>query len=525
MTSSPHESVVEEPASTRVVFVGAGPGPSWLLTLAGVDAINGADEVIVTSDDIDLSHPELHVRRRTRRDLVELDPATLRGGQVAVVVWGDPLLDAEAAEQAGVCTELGLDVDIIPGVAARTSLPAFAGVSLAGGAQLVSLVPGEDGALPAMAATGTVVVLARADQLGVVTDLAENAGRHEDEPVLVTLRAASPEQTSRETTIGQLASLADDLGQGPDEGLVVSIGASASPQRRDRLNWFENKPLFGWRVLVPRTQAQAGILNARLASHGAVPEVVPTIAIEPPRTPQQLDKAFHGLIEGRYHWVAFTSANSVRALREKFAEYGLDARAFGGLRIAAVGGTTAQALRAWGLEPDLVPVADQSAAGLSAEFPAHDELFDPINRVLLPKADIATETLAAGLVELGWEVEEVVAYRTVRAAPPPAEVREAIKTGRYDAVVFTSSSTVRNLVGIAGKPHKVTIVAAIGERTAQTCREHGLRVDVVPESPSAIDLADALAAFAAQRRAELVQKHKPVVRPSLARRRGRPVGS
>ena len=127
-------------------------------------------------------------------------------------------------------------------------------------------------------------------------------------------------------------------------------------------------------------------------------------------------------------------------------------------------------------------------------------MLDPINRVFLPRADIATETLAAGLINLGWEVEDVTAYRTVRAAPPDASVREAIKTGKFDAVVFTSSSTVRNLVGIAGKPHPSTVIAVIGPATARTCEEHGLRVDVIAAKPSVVDLADALASFAAERR-------------------------
>ena len=109
--------------------------------------------------------------------------------------------------------------------------------------------------------------------------------------------------------------------------------------------------------------------------------------------------------------------------------------------------------------PDLVPTGEQSTAGLLEDWPEYDECFDPINRVFLPRADIATETLAAGLVELGWEVDDVTAYRTVRAAPPPAAIREAIKGGGFDAVLFTSSSTVRNLVGIAGKPHASTVVA------------------------------------------------------------------
>ncbi|MGI3786365.1 MAG: uroporphyrinogen-III synthase, partial [Janthinobacterium lividum] len=157
---------------------------------------------------------------------------------------------------------------------------------------------------------------------------------------------------------------------------------------------------------------------------------------------------------------------------------------------------------------------EQSAAGLAAEFPPYDEVLDPINRVFLPRADIATETLAAGLIELGWEVEDVTAYRTVRAAPPPAAVRESIKTGKFDAVVFTSSSTVRNLVGIAGKPHPGTMIAAIGPATQKTCEEHGLRVDVVASKPSVVDLADALAAFAADRRDAMLAAGEPVLRPS-----------
>jgi uroporphyrinogen III methyltransferase/synthase len=185
--------------------------------------------------------------------------------------------------------------------------------------------------------------------------------------------------------------------------------------------------------------------------------------------------------------------------------------------VAAVGDVTANALQAWGIGADLVPEHEQSAAGLAAEWPPYDEVLDPINRVFLPRADIATETLAAGLVELGWEVEDVTAYRTVRAAPPAAEVREAIKTGKFDAVVFTSSSTVRNLVGIAGKPHTSTIIAAIGPATAKTCEEHGLRVDVVAAKPSVVDLADALASFAAGRRDTLIAEGEPVVKPSQRR--------
>jgi uroporphyrinogen III methyltransferase/synthase len=268
---------------------------------------------------------------------------------------------------------------------------------------------------------------------------------------------------------------------------------------------------------VPRTKEQAGSLSAALRGHGAVPVEVPTISVEPPRNPQQVDKAVRGLVEGRYEWIAFTSVNAAKAVREKFDEYGLDARAFSGLKIAAVGEKTAAYLAAWGLRADLVPSGEQSAQGLLADWPPYDELLDPINRVFLPRADIATETLVAGLQELGWEVDDVTAYRTVRAAPPPAPVRDAIKSGKFDAVVFTSSSTVRNLVGIAGKPHPSTIIAAIGPATAKTAEEHGLRVDVLAPEPSVEELVEALADFGADRARSLIETGQPVTRPSERR--------
>ena len=249
-----------------------------------------------------------------------------------------------------------------------------------------------------------------------------------------------------------------------------------------------------------------------------MPEEVPTISVEPPRNPQQMDKAVRGLVEGRYEWIAFTSVNAVRAVREKFEEYGLDARAFSGLKIAAVGDKTAASLAEWGLRADLVPSGEQSARGLLEDWPEYDELLDPINRVFLPRADIATETLVAGLLELGWEVDDVTAYRTVRAAPPAAPVRDAIKTGKFDAVVFTSSSTVRNLVGIAGQAARLD-----GHRGDRARRPRRRRRSTACGStswrrqPSVEELVDALADFGAARRLAMIEAGQPVTKPSERR--------
>jgi uroporphyrinogen III methyltransferase/synthase len=277
-----------------------------------------------------------------------------------------------------------------------------------------------------------------------------------------------------------------------------------------KLGWYESRPLYGWRVLVPRTRDQAGVLSQALRGYGAIPVEVPTIAVEPPRTPAPMERAVKGLVTGRYLWVAFTSTNAVKAVREKLEEFGLDARAFAGVKVAAVGETTAQALVDFGIKPDLVPSGQQSSEGLLADWAPYDEVFDPMDRVLLPRADIATDTLLAGLKDLGWQVDDVTAYRTVRAAPPPAETREALKGGGFDAVLFTSSSTVRNLVGIAGKPHDTTVLACIGPQTAATAEELGLRVDVLSPKADVATLVAALAEHAAGREGEL---------PSAARRK------
>ena len=160
----------------------------------------------------------------------------------------------------------------------------------------------------------------------------------------MTRVGTTTEQATVTSTLDGIAADARAARMAPPAVIVVGEVVDL----RETLSWFETKPLFGWRVLVPRTKEQAGALSARLRGYGAVPEEVPTISVEPPRNPQQMDKAVHGLVEGRYEWIAFTSVNAVKAVREKFEEYGLDARAFSGLKIAAVGDKTAAGDRGLG---------------------------------------------------------------------------------------------------------------------------------------------------------------------------------
>nr|WP_228387019.1 uroporphyrinogen-III synthase [Ornithinicoccus halotolerans] len=524
-----------------MAFVGAGPGDPGLLTVRARDYLAAADVVL-----LDTVHDEEAVRRLTGAEVRLVDAAhgssgqsltqgsrakllvrtaqkqAPEGGLVVRLMNGDPAAFSGLATEALACRKAGIPFEVVPGVSAAWSVPAYAGVPLTTeDGHEVHIVDGADPRTDWTRSASedvTVVVLGDAPGLRRALTGLRQAGRDGQTPVCLTVNGTTTTQQTRVTVLEEaLAALAtDEEGQGHSPTVAV-VGRQV--ELREELSWFETKPLFGWHVLVPRTKDQAGSMVERIGSYGATASVVPTISVEPPRTPQQMDRAIRGLVTGRYEWIGFTSVNAVRAVREKFEVLGLDARAFAGLKIAAVGGVTADSLREWGLEPDLVPEGEQSARGLLEAWSPYDEVLDPINRVFLPRADIATDTLVAGLQEMGWEVDDVTAYRTVRAAPPPAPVREAIKSGAFDAVCFTSSSTVRNLVGIAGKPHASTVVACIGPATAKTAEEHGLRVDVVAPEASGDALVDALAEFAAQTAAELQQAGEPVLRPSERRPR------
>ncbi len=486
----------------RIAFVGSGPGDPGLLTVRAREQLATATLLVtdpdVPADVLALAAEDVEVRPAVgepadvAKDLV----AEAKSGRAVVrLVAGDPLTaDAVVAESLAV-TRTSVPFDVIPGVPAGTAVPAYAGVPLGSGDTEADVRAGADWAALA-AAPGTLVLHATASHLAEAASSLVEHGLAPQTPVTVTAGGTTATQRTVDTSLAALGGDAADL-TGP---LVVTVGAAAG--QRAKLSWWESRALYGWKVLVPRTKDQAGAMSERLRVHGAVPVEVPTISVEPPRSPAQMERAVKGLVDGRYQWVVFTSTNAVRAVWEKFREFGLDARAFSGVKIACVGEATADKVRSFGITPELLPSGDQSSEGLLADFPPYDDVLDPVDRVLLPRADIATETLAAGLRERGWDIDDVTAYRTVRAAPPPAETREMIKTGGFDAVCFTSASTVRNLVGIAGKPHARTIVSCIGPATAETAAEFGLRVDVRPEVAQVSALVDALAEHAARLRAE-----------------------
>jgi uroporphyrinogen III methyltransferase / synthase len=495
----------------RISFVGAGPGDPSLLTRRAFAALASADHVVY---DRDVPAGLLDAAQAEARPETEFSPAEGTPGDAAKVllsaarsglravrlVGGDPFAVDALVREVQAVARTNVPFEVVPGVGRAAGVATYAGVPLPG----VQVTVDVDNvhtldyeAITAAVGRGPVSLSVDAGDLAALRDRLMAAGVDPSMPAAVTGDGTGDTQYTAASVLDTIVAAA----LGFSGRIVVLLGPGVAA--RDKLSWWENRPLYGWKVLVPRTKEQAGVMSSLLRSYGAIPCEVPTIAVEPPRTPAQMERAIKGLVDGRYAWTIFTSVNAVRAVWEKFAEHGLDARHFGGVKIACVGEATADAVRAFGIQPELVPAGEQSSEGLLAEFSPHDEVLDPVGRILLPRADIATETLAAGLVELGWEVDDVTAYRTVRAAPPPAEIRDAIKSGGFDAVLFTSSSTVRNLVGIAGKPHARTVVSVIGPKTAETAVEFGLRVDVQPAHASVPDLVEALAVYAVELREKL----------------------
>ncbi len=537
----------------RVLFVGAGPGNPELLTvrardvlvntahawvdpavLTGVRKLIGA-YVPVSQDKLDEAEAEWErqvaaakaagARRKPPRPegpsaavIVQAEPLAeqaetiaralvaeaKRGHDVVRLVAGNPVSNPEVMREIQAVANLGAEFQVVPGMTGSIAVPAFTGIGVGPDVTEADVRGGADWDQLASSGFPLILTAAPSDLAGIASEL-KKRGCAGSTPATVTLHGTTRRQRSYDVTLDNLKSIAAASGPAAKEGelpdeLLVTIGSQAA--NRTKYSWWENRALYGWTVLVPRAKDQAGPMSTRLAAHGAIPMEVPTISVEPPRSPAQMEKAIKGLVDGEYQWIVFTSVNAVKATWEKLSEFGLDARALAGVRVAAVGEKTAQTVRELGIFPELLPRKEaRNAAGLVEVFPPCDPDLDPVVKVLLPRADIATDVLVDGLLELGWEVDDVVAYRTVRAAPPSPEIRDMIKTGGFDAVCFTSASTVKNLIGIAGKPHQRTIIAVIGPMAAQAAKEHGLRVDVMPEVAGVPELVDALAEHVAHLRA------------------------
>ena len=493
-----------------VSLVGAGPGDPGLITVKGLQRLREADVVAydrlvdrrlldVAQDDAELidvgkQAGEGGTGQRSIHTIL-IDKAH-EGKRVVRLKGGDPFVFGRGGEEAQVLSMAGIPFEVVPGVSSAVAAPAYAGIPLthrdaASSFTVVSAV--EDAtkaasAVPwdALARTGgTLVLMMGWGALPRVTERLLDAGMPPLMPAAVVRWGTEPYQ---QVVVGNLENIVErsraaDLGP----PVVVVIGRVVA--LREEISWYEDKPLFGKRVLVTRSRTQASILRRMLSDEGAEAIEVPTIEIAPPEGFSDLDEAIRNL--GGFRWVVFTSVNGVVAFFNRLNGLGLDARALGSNQVCAIGPITTKALEQRGVVPDFTPpsfTAERLAQGLS-------ELGVAGAKVLMPRTNIAPEDAARALERLGAEVHQPVAYRTLTPEGSAEKARELLTHGKIEIATFTSSSTVQNLLELLdGDPSLLqnVLIACIGPVTARKARELGLKVDVTARRHTVAGLVQAL---------------------------------
>jgi uroporphyrinogen III methyltransferase/synthase len=474
-----------------VYLVGAGPGDPGLLTLRGAEVLGRAEVVVhdrlsqsslldlapVTAERISVgksprgpSTPQEEINR------LLVDKGST-GATVVRLKGGDPFVFGRGGEEAAALAAAGVPFEVVPGVTSAVAVPAYAGVPVThrGMSTSFTVVTGTDAPWASSETDweavakvgGTIVVLMGVAARAAIADRLMRGGLAADTPVAATRWGTRPEQRTVRTTLGALA------GAEIESPAVLVIGDVAALD----FGWFEQRPLFGRRIVVTRARTQVSELAATLAAYGADVIEVPTIEVaEPSDGGAGLARA--AACVDAYDWVVFTSTNAV----ERFCTPLRDARAFGRAQVAAVGSATADALRDRNVVADLVPERFVAESLVDA-FPAGS------GRVLLPQAAGARPVLADGLRAKGWHVDVVEAYRTVTGRPSEAALRAAATA---HAITFTSSSTVTGYLEVAGLDAVPPVVASIGPITSRAAKELGVDVTIEAD-PSTVDgLVEAL---------------------------------
>ena len=473
-----------------VWLVGAGPGDPGLLTRRGAEVLATAEVVVhdrlANPVLLELAPPDaLRISVGKAPGNVEMDQEQINavlvehgaaGKRVVRLKGGDPFVFGRGGEEAEVLMAAGVPFEVVPGITSAIAAAAYGGIPVThrGLSTHVTIVTGHED--PAKGRTdvewealarvgGTLVILMGASGLAHIAARLIAGGRAPGTPAAAVRNGTRPDQQTVRATLATIA----DAGVRAPSAIVVGEVAALD------LAWFETRPLFGKRIVVTRAREQASELRVRLEALGAEVLELPAIRVEP------IDFELPPL--GGYAWLVFTSANGVCAFFELGLDAaGLDARALGGLRLAAIGPGTATALEARGLRPDLVPERFVAESLLEA-FP------DPGasgERVLLARAQQARDVLPEGLGARGYVVDVLAVYRTVPAEPDPSVV-EQIRAGKVDALTFTSSSTVTNFVDAVGEiTGPQPLVVSIGPVTSATARDRGLQVGAEAD-PHTID--------------------------------------
>jgi uroporphyrinogen III methyltransferase/synthase len=324
--------------------------------------------------------------------------------------------------------------------------------------------------------------------LAAIVDEMLRGGRSPETPVALIRDGTTPRQRTVVGTLSTIVKQAERAKLKPP--VVIVVGEVVN--LRKRLAWFDKQPLFGKRVLVTRSRAQASMLSRLLAERGAEAVELAVIEIKELADTSELDDAISNLKD--YAWVLFTSANGVDAVWRRMRAMGLDARSFGAAKIGAIGPATAERLQELGLYPDFISQEYTSESILQGM----KKLGVAGCRILLPRSDIAPRDLVDGLARLGAEPFDVAAYRTVSPDSVASEGKKRLLDGEIDIVTFTSSSTVTNLVALLDGD-VVSInkakVACIGPATASAAEKAGIRVDIMAQEHTILGLVAAMESY------------------------------
>ncbi|MEI7622047.1 MAG: uroporphyrinogen-III C-methyltransferase [Actinomycetes bacterium] len=478
-----------------VFLVGAGPGDPGLLTRRGAEALAMADVVVYDRLSVgallDLAPSgaeRISVAKSAGRTVMPQDDINAllvekakQGLTVVRLKGGDPFVFARGGEEAAALAAAGIHFEVVPGVTSAIAVPAYAGipVTLRHSSTSFTVITGHEDPdkgdhvnwEAAAQLGGTIVILMGIGRLAKIVDRLLAGGLAPDTPAAAIRWGTRPEQHTVRSTLSKIA------GEALASPSVIVIGQVAALD----LSWFESRPLFGRRVIVTRPRHQSSMLADRLHDEGAEAIIVPTIEIvDPVDEGAALSAAIEHLPS--YDWVVLTSANGAA----RFCEQLRDGRDVAGVKLAAIGPGTAEALAENNLVADLVPERFIAESLLEAfPLPHGSEK----GRVLLARAAVARDVLPDGLRAMGWHVDVVDAYRTIPVQPSDDE-RERVRGA--DIITFTSSSTVENWIASFGIDTIPEHVACIGPITADTARRAGLRVDVIADVHTIDGLIDAI---------------------------------
>jgi uroporphyrinogen III methyltransferase/synthase len=500
----------------RVYLIGAGPGDPGLVTARGVRLLSSADVVVYdraaeaalrwAPPDAERIAAGAPAERETAQDAISmlLAEKARDGHTVARLKWGDPFVFDSGAKEALFLHEQGIPFEVVPGVPAAIGATAYAGVPLTypGASDVLVLIRGHEDEIDdipdvdwtALASLeGTLLCYAGARLVPTVLARLLEHGAAPDLSAALVHRGTLPGQSTVTGTIQDLLAQTSSAPEGRGEAGLLIVGDVAG--LRDHLRWFDERPLFGRKIVITGTAEQARDLCDALENLGAEAIEAPTFRVAPPEDPEAVERAAASI--DQFHWVVFESAPAVSRLLGALLRGPLDVRVFGRVALCAVGAQTSERLAAVGLKADVV-IPEFRVESVGEGLAARGDLTG--QSVLVVRPDHLRGLLAEDLTARGADVTDVIAYRTVAEpaeSPAVQEIYGQLLEGRIDAVAFTSPTGVSRFVSIFGAEQAVdllntTVVAAIGPVTAAAATALGIQHVIVGESFTIDGLVSAL---------------------------------